>query len=86
MSLSAELKRLSNMAFQLEEENEQLRAEVERLSQPKPDRRDDLIRLMAPDIVQAGQTRNRAKYIYDCYDILCELYPAGMPKDENGEG
>ena len=84
MSLSAELKRLSNIAFELEEENDRLRAEVERLSQPKPDRRDDLIRLMAPDIVQAGQTRNRAKYIYEVYDLFCELYPTGMPKE--GEG
>lgn len=31
MSLSAELKRLSNIAFQLEEENERLRAEIEQL-------------------------------------------------------
>jgi prefoldin subunit 5 len=36
MSLSAELKRLSNVAFQLEEENERLRAEIEQLkSQPQ---------------------------------------------------
>ena len=35
MSLSAELKRLSNIAFQMEQENDRLRAEVARLSQPK---------------------------------------------------
>ena len=35
MSLSAELKRLSNLAFQMEEEIERLRAENVRLSQPQ---------------------------------------------------
>jgi len=44
MSLSAELKRLSNISFQLEEENERLWAENEQLSQPKDPADDERVK------------------------------------------
>jgi cell division septum initiation protein DivIVA len=48
----------------------------------EPDLRDKLIGMIAGDIMQAGQTKNRAQYIYDVYNLFNELYPEGM----KGEG
>jgi len=44
MSLAAELERLSNIAFQQEQENEWLSAESDRLSQPKDPADDERVK------------------------------------------
>jgi regulator of replication initiation timing len=61
---------------------QQWELEDERVRKQEPDLRDKLIGMMAEDIMQAGQTKNRAQYIYDVYNLFNELYPEGM----KGEG
>jgi predicted RNase H-like nuclease (RuvC/YqgF family) len=39
-----------------------------------PDKREELIQMMAPDIERNGQLRGRSQYIYDVYNLYCEIY------------
>jgi len=57
--------------------NKKLEAELAEL-QTKPDRRDELIKLIAPDIIRSAKIKNLDQRIYDICDLYNELYPEGV--------
>ena len=77
MSLSAELKRLSSTAFQLEEENDRLRAENGQLSS-RPQESEDIkafLDAMEPTIANEEKIKGRQEYKW-----ICALYRVIRPK------
>jgi len=44
----------------------------------EPDRRDELIKLIAPDIIRSAKIKNLDQRIYDICDLYNEIYPEGV--------
>ncbi|MFA7171568.1 MAG: hypothetical protein WC180_06265 [Candidatus Paceibacterota bacterium] len=57
--------------------NKKLEAELAEL-QTKPDRRDELIGMIAPDIIRSAKIKNLDQRIYDICDLYNEIYPEGV--------
>jgi hypothetical protein len=59
--------------------NKDLEAELAELkaNPTEPDRRDELIGMIAPYIVNMASIRGREQRIYDICDLYFELYPEG---------
>ena len=65
---------------ELQQENDRLKTEnTELKTKPtEPDRRDELIKLIAPDIVRSAKIKNLDQRIYDICDLYNEIYPEGV--------
>ena len=63
---------------ELEWNNQLLQEEINKLQTnsalSQPDKRDELIAMMAPDILRNGVLKGRDQYIYDIYNLYCEIY------------
>ena len=65
---------------ELEANNQLLQEEINQLviKPTEPDRRDELIGLIAPYIVNMAKIKGREQKIYDICDLYNELYPEGV--------
>jgi hypothetical protein len=86
VSIADDIDAITVKILDLEHENERLRAELEedQARKPTPDLRDKLIKLMSPDIENQEKLKGTSPRIQEIVAVYREIYPGGMPKEENG--